>query len=179
MTVIQIFRSRGNPRESESKAVGMIADFIQMDHKYARYFVWRRRRRIGNTEFVELARNACFASGYTLSIAAAHYILSNSQPLAGVADWPCDMMPLRPLAAMPHLTAQPHDRCADSSLEDGRAPLLAQLSYEAPADGPVHDGKNRKKRFLQTSYWKYWWRKRTSHDYWRRWWIKQTMREIP
>lgn len=126
------------------------ADFIQMDYSPARVF-WRQRRNwSGEIELVPLAENTCLASGYSISARGARYMLSRTTPLAGVADWPCDMVPLGPLITLPKLVQQPQASSVHSSLMAERDVLFENRD---PAT-------SRWKRFGQREYWRRWWLKR-------------------
>ena len=130
----------------------LLADFIQMDYSYARYWPWKTKQFKG-VKFRELAQNAVTATAYSLSLNAAQYILSQSRPLKGFADWPCDMMPLRPLATVPRLATQPAICLTHSTLEAGRLQSMAAAARSKPA---------RWKRFGSASYWRRWVFKRTT-----------------
>lgn len=135
------------------------ADFIQMDYWPARVF-WRQRRSWSSEiELIPLAENTCLASGYSISAEGARYMLSRTTPLAGLADWPCDLAPLQPLITFPKLVQQPQTLSGHSYLEAERAALLeSERETRAPA----------------TSRWARFGRR----DYWRRWWMKRRTRRI-
>lgn len=131
------------------------ADFIQMDYGPARVF-WRQRRSwSSDIELAPLAENACLTSGYSISAEGARYMLSRTTPLAGLADWPCDIVPLRPLITLPKLVQQPQASSAHSSLKSERDSLFENRE---PA-------VSRWTRFFR-------------RDYWRRWWMKRRTRRI-
>lgn len=129
----------------------LIAPFIQLDHRNARYWPWAKKTPFRNVQFLEVAQNASLATAYTLNKNAAQFIISKSLPLVAHADWPCDMLPLRPVVAVPRLVTQPPVNASQSTLEKGRL----QSSSKA-------NQSSRWKRFFQTSYWRRWLLKRTT-----------------
>lgn len=129
------------------------ADFIQMDYLGARYHPWKTRRFFTNVRIVRSARNACLASGYSLSAKAAAYILSQSRPLKGLADWPCDLQPIKPMITLPRIVRQPPADPSQSSLEEDRK-TLRQLARNQRKKG------ERLKRFGRKNYWYQWCLKR-------------------
>lgn len=132
------------------------ADFIQMDYWPARVF-WRRRQRWSDEiTLLPLAENTCLASCYSISARGAAYMLSQTAPLAGLADWPCDMVPLGPLVTVPRLAHQAPESVAKSSLSSERDDLFEQRE----------PGGRRWTRFGR-------------RDYWRRWWMKRRTRRLP
>lgn len=133
------------------------ADFIQMDYFGARYYPWKVKSFFKNVRIVRSVKNACLASGYSLSAKAADYILSQSRPLKGLADWPCDLQPIRPMITLPRIIRQPPADPRQSSLEADRVPLR-QKARKQEARG------QRWKRFGKSSYWKQWCVKRLSRE---------------
>lgn len=140
------------------------ADFIQMDYFGARYYPWKTRSFFDEVQIVQAARNACLASGYSLSAKAAGYILSQSRPLKGLADWPCDLQPIKPHITLPCLIRQPPPNPDQSSLERDRKPL------RKPQKKGIQHIIERWKRFGSSSYWRQWCMKRftreTPWDHW-------------
>lgn len=126
------------------------ADLVQMDHWGARVYYRRRRRWSDQIMLIPLGENACLTTGYSVSQKGARYILGRTVPLGGLADWPCDLMSLAPLATLPRIVAHPSITTTNSTLEIDRQVLGGQ-SERCP---------NRKRRFLRASYWRRWWLKR-------------------
>lgn len=128
----------------------LAADLVQMDHLDAR--VWPRDQRIFSpgVTFLPLAANASLTTGYSLSTRAARYILTRSRPLAGLADWPCDLMPLAPLVTLPRLVKHPDIEVSDSVLEREREAARKSSAPVSP----------RASRFFRAGYWRRWWFKR-------------------
>lgn len=124
------------------------ADFIQFNYKSARYFPWSVRALSPNVKVARSGVNAGLATGYSLSAQAAGHILSNARPLRGLADWPCDLQPLRPLITLPDIVSQPKAIKGHSTLEAGRRPLR-----DVPKVGRVN-------RFGRRAYWRRWLLKR-------------------
>lgn len=130
-----------------------IADFIQMDYDRARYYRWSTQRLFGRVKLGRSVQNSALTSGYCLSYQAAKYILSQSRPIAGVADWPCNLQPLNPQVTLPRLITQPPGSIG-SFLENERKQL-----YNDPV---VRERKkDRWKRFGSARYWRHWLVKRT------------------
>lgn len=129
----------------------LIAPFIQLDHRNARYYPWKKTSRLRSATFFPAARNASLTTAYSLTNGAARYIVSRCQPLACHADWPCDMMPLRPLVAVPRLVTQPPVSVSQSSLEAERLQSSARSSKAG-----------RWKRFGKATYWHRWLLKRAT-----------------
>lgn len=127
------------------------ADLVQMDHLDAR--VWHRKGRAWSESIslFPLAANASLTSGYSLSARAARYLLDHSSPLAGLADWPCDTMPLSPLATFPRVVEHPETNGVTSALEAERETSRRAQSKAA---------EPRWNRFFRQSYWVRWWFKR-------------------
>lgn len=128
----------------------LAADLVQMDHLDARVWPQGRRGFSPGITFFPLAENASLSTGYSLSAKAAHYILARSRPLAGLADWPCNLMPLAPLVTLPHLVDHPNTEVSGSTLERERD---AARKSVAPSG-------SRALRFFRASYWRRWWFKR-------------------
>lgn len=128
----------------------LAADLVQMDHLDARVWLQGRKAFSPGITFFPLAANASLTTGYSLSAKAAHYILARSRPLAGLADWPCDIMPLAPLVTLPHLVNHPYIEVSGSTLERERD----------AARKSVTPSGSRVLRFFRASYWRRWWFKR-------------------
>lgn len=127
------------------------ADLVQLDHLDARIWPGRRKIFAPGITFFRLAENASLTTGYSISAKAARYILDRSQPLAGLADWPCDLMPLSPLVTMPRIVDHPDIAVSDSALERQR---------EASRKSAAASAGSRALRFFRAKYWQRWWFKR-------------------
>ncbi|VDC33615.1 glycosyltransferase family 25 protein [Pseudogemmobacter humi] len=127
------------------------ADLVQLDHLDAR--IWPKERKIfaPGLTFFRLAENAGLTTGYSISAKAAGYILEHSRPLAGLADWPCDVMPLSPLVTLPRIVDHPDIVVSDSALERER---------DASRKSAASSASPRALRFFRTKYWRRWWLKR-------------------
>jgi glycosyl transferase family 25 len=128
------------------------ANLVQLDHMDARVKLWGRRRWKPGISLLLLAENASLTTGYSLSAAAAKYLLNQATPLAGLADWPCDLMAIGPVVTQPPLIRHPDPNLANSDIEPGRRALVSAMDT----------GGSRWRRFLRKSYWKRWWFKRTT-----------------
>jgi glycosyl transferase family 25 len=126
------------------------ADLVQLDHLGARVFYQRRYQFSEQIMLIPLAINTSLTTGYSISLKGSRYILDHSTPLGGLADWPCDILPLAPLAASPRIVDHPPVNAGGSTLEKERQ-ILARPK-ESPRKGW--------KRFLVRAYWKHWWLKR-------------------
>lgn len=133
----------------------LAGDFVQMDHLDARVWYARRRPWSDKVLLIPLAKNASLTTGYCLSARGAQHLLANSTPVAGLADWPCDMTPLGAVVTWPRLVDHPPVTASGSAIEAGRRALVA--GQAAP--------ENRRLRFFRA-------------DYWRRWWFKRRTRKI-
>lgn len=118
-------------------------DLIQLDHMDGRRWLWTRAQAVSpNVIGYRLARNAHLTSGYSISRRAAEYLYDQGQPLRGLADWPLDLAPLRPLALAPKPVMHPETTSLTSWLEEERA----QLQKKARA-------QRRLSRLLTAAYW--------------------------
>src|SRR5690625_4444400 len=100
------------------------ADFIQMDYWPARVF-WRQRRSWSSEiELAPLAENTTCADAYSIPAECAQHMLSKSMPLAGLADWPCDVRPLDPLFTVPRIVTHLPANSAHSHLKSERDTLF-------------------------------------------------------
>lgn len=125
-------------------------ELIQLDHLQGG--IWRfgrRLRPIANVELARASKNACLTTGYTISKLAAAHILRHGLPLRGPADWPCDIVVLRTMLALPCIVGHPDVESGGSSIEAERALLFW-----------TRRKKNRSFRFFKAGYWRNWWRKR-------------------
>jgi glycosyl transferase family 25 len=119
------------------------ADLVLLDHQ--RTFVQRRPLPAALVPGVALHRVLVppfLTTGYAVTRAGAAYLAGHSLPIGHPADWPCDILPLRPLAAVPTLVGHPDT--AQSTIEAERR----------VATGP------RLSRFTDPRYWRRWWGKR-------------------
>lgn len=133
-----------------------VADFIQVDYNNARYYRWPCPKFFAQVKLARVVQNAHLTSGYSLSNQAAQYMLLHSRPLAGCADWPCDLQPLKPKITLPRLITQPPINPANSVLHEERKLMLEAVSRK-PRSG-------RWKRFGRASYWRRWIIKRASRE---------------
>lgn len=84
-----------------------------------------------------------YATAYTVDARAAAFLRDNAFPIAGVADWPCDISRIGAIAVMPR-----------------------PVGHRAQGTGPSHlhgerrERQRRAHRFLSPGYWRNWWRKR-------------------
>lgn len=139
----------------------MSADFIQMGYHPVRIFRYRTRRWSREIRIAELAELTWSTIAYSISARGAEYILSHSPRLAGVADWPVDLLPLRPCVTLPAIVTHPLSS-PDSSIEVERAPRQA-MAVGQEAEQPSQF-QPRWARFGRTDYWQRWWFKRRSRN---------------
>ena len=130
----------------------LAADFVQMDHQHARVYRWGGQTKAG-VALVRLAANAGLSTGYSISSTMAQYLVEHATPIAGFADWPCDLTPLSPFATFPSIIKHPPFDPCTSSLEGYR------VQQVWPATD-TQDMSGRWKRFANRAYWKRWWFKR-------------------
>lgn len=130
-------------------------NFIQMFYSGARRKILRKSIRSRQATLAPLSGNAYSTAGYALSASAAQYILSNSRPLAGTADWPCDLGPIRPMATIPRLLLHPERIAGQSSLQDARqasGALATRISYLRAGES---SHQIRWKRLVRPEFWRY------------------------
>jgi len=129
-----------------------VADVVQMDHMDAR--VWHRQGRPWSPQITlfPVAGNASLATGYALSTRAARHLLAQTDPLAGLADWPCDMSVLGTVVTWPRLVDHPPVAESGSAIEAGRRTLVDQTPPP----------RERWTRYVTATYWRRWWLKRNS-----------------
>jgi glycosyl transferase, family 25 len=105
------------------------ADLIQLGYGPAR--IWRfgtgKRRETRKLFSERLVYNAALATAYSLSHRGAAYLLENALPLRCVADWPCDLKPIRPRIIRPKLVGR-LPRSHNSTLESGRRTALSKAA---------------------------------------------------
>jgi glycosyl transferase family 25 len=89
-----------------------------------------------------LLNSPIYAHGYTVSRAAAKYILTAASPVRARADWPCHIYRLKALAADPQIAFQPEDRLVKSHLEAGRCASRQNIKRQK---NPL--------RYLTLAYW--------------------------
>lgn len=121
-----------------------------MDYLPVRAWVRRRRRLTEDIALVPIAENASLTTGYCISARGARFLLAAATPMAGLADWPCDTIPLGALVTSPRIVTHPPITASTSAIEAERVLLDAR---RPPATG-------RLKRFLRKAYWQRWWVKR-------------------
>lgn len=96
------------------------APLILLDHEKARTWNWTRPVRTSQgIKLMRIVGNADRTTGYTISCRGAAYLVAHSLPLQRPADWPCDITPLKPFAALPRLVERPEDE-NKSSIETSR-----------------------------------------------------------
>jgi glycosyl transferase, family 25 len=117
--------------------------------------VWHRRGRAWSPQvkLLPVAENASLATGYALSAKAARHLLAQTDPLAGLADWPCDMTALGTVVTSPRLVDHPPVAMSGSAIETARRVLVDQVPPQ----------RERWQRFATRTYWRRWWMKRNSH----------------
>lgn len=128
--------------ENEGYTLG---ELIQMDHLDARVVQKNKIKFSKNITLFYLAQNASLTTGYTISANAARHIILNSTPLAGLADWPCNLTSISPLATMPRIIDHP---------EEGSDSFLS--TYRDEVKRLTSDNKSRYLRFFRIEYWKRW-----------------------
>lgn len=125
------------------------ADMILLDHGAGRFWP-------GATQFFDeirayrVAIQGSRATGYSISREAARHLVAKATPVAGLADWPCDILPLEPLALYPRVVGRPPDPVDGSNLYHSRTRL--QNTREHPGLW----------RFASAGYWRRWLLKRRS-----------------
>ncbi len=129
----------------------LAADLVQMDHLDARVRRGSSRLLAPGIAVHRLVSNASLTTGYSISRRGAQHVLACSTPLAGLADWPCDMVALGALVTVPRIVDHPPDT-AGSEIETARRRLV-----DANPGEP-----QRWKRFSRRAYWVRWWFKRRS-----------------
>lgn len=127
----------------------LAADFVQMDYINARVYRWGGQTK-ADVALMRLAANADLTTGYSVSSTMAQYLVEHAIPIAGVADWPCDVTPLGPLVTFPSIVKHPPFDPNTSSLEGYR---LQQKQAATTTQGR----SERWKRFATRAYWKHWW----------------------
>lgn len=126
------------------------AELIQLDHHDARIRRWGgRRERAQGFVLAEWAEKAILATGYSLTARAAAHILAHALPLRAPADWPCDLMPLRPMVALPRIVEHPELTPEQSTLHGDRLEAGRGITRRREPG-----------RFLRPAYWRRWLHKR-------------------
>lgn len=123
------------------------APLVLLDHEKAR--VWRWTRPVCTPQgytLIGVVGRPYRTTGYTISLRGAAFLVANSLPLRRPADWPCDIMALKPLAVLPRLVDRPEDE-VDSVIEASR-----RLSYLAKRNH-VKTRKERVFRKFRLSRW--------------------------
>ena len=137
----------------------LAADFVQMDHANARVYRWGGQTKAG-VALMRLYANGFLSTGYTVSSMMAQYLVEHATPIAGVADWPCDLTPLGPLVTFPSIIKHPPIDPSTSSLEGERSQLEEERLQRKQAAKDTRDMFKRWKRFVNGAYWKRFWFKR-------------------
>jgi len=120
------------------------ADLIMLDHSHAR--VWGPEialsERIGARK---LSLPSARATGYSISVRGARYLLAAGSPMSDIPDWPGDITEVGAIACVPTI-----------------------VKHQDPLTGPSHLRKDRRKppsnhlRFFRWTEWKRWITKRLS-----------------
>lgn len=135
------------------------APIIQLEHLFADVWRWPRPRPLHpdlpGVRLARLCHNACMTSAYSLSRDAAAHILRESTPLAGVADWPCDVAVLGAAVTLPMLVTSP--QVQGSQLDADRAEAVIEAEQAAT---PRATRRPPARRFLSAAYWRRWASKR-------------------
>ncbi|MHA3913453.1 glycosyltransferase family 25 protein [Halovulum sp. GXIMD14793] len=120
---------------------------IQLFHLGGRAYRFARHKPVFDQYSLILRiGNAWGALGYSISHTGAQFLLDRGYPLCRPADWPCDMAPLHPKLAVPHIVGHPPIK-VNSYLEPGRA----QLYFAKPPH------LARVLRFFTARYWQRVW----------------------
>jgi glycosyl transferase family 25 len=128
------------------------ADLLLLDYGSARVLRGSRRPLLPGFESWELAVNAPLATGYAVSAAGAAYLREAGVPIRHPADWPCDITRIGARVVAPRLVDHPDPAEVPSVI--GGVRRAVDLGLPAP--------KKRLSRFLESAYWRRWWRKRRS-----------------
>lgn len=123
----------------------LLGSLIQMDHLDARVKPISKIVFSPGVRLFKLAENASLTTGYSISAEAAHYILRESSPISGLADWPCNLMPISPLATLPRIIDHPNDE-ENSSLKRDRDAIKTSINTKS----------KRYLRFFKSNYWSRW-----------------------
>ena len=107
-------------------------DFVQFNHGFARIlrFGIGRVNECPGIATERLLANSGMTTGYSVSPKACRFIMSNSLPITIPADWPCDLMPLKPRITCPRLVTAPVEQSGQSILMDERN--KARTGYKLP-----------------------------------------------
>lgn len=129
------------------------ADFIQLDHHRALAYKFGHQRWSPTITLVPLAENAYLATGYSLSRKGAQFLRTQNQPLKGLADWPCDLAPLSPKAALPFIIQPQPNGNDDSLLEKERQYMIDSAQRVQPAT-PSPRKRHRRLRYFKIAHWR-------------------------
>jgi GR25 family glycosyltransferase involved in LPS biosynthesis len=106
-------------------------DLIQLCYGVAR--VWRfgifAKRYGRNVSLKRVLYNSGSTVAYSISNRAAQFIQSNALPISLPADWPCDLLPLRPRIAVPRIVTHPELETGPSLLRNERVQRKLEKSY--------------------------------------------------
>ena len=128
------------------KRLYLRSDLILLDHSHARVTA-APTQLSEDISMRRLSLPASLTTAYSLSSAAASYLLGATSPLSDVADWPGDITELGALACHPTV-----------------------VKHSDPAQGGSHIRASRTKtrpspfRFMQRAYWRVWVKKRMSEQ---------------
>lgn len=124
---------------------------ILLDHTGVRKWPWVKPQRLPCDHCsMRLAKNAHLTTGYSISRVGAQYLRNHSFPIAATADWPCDTVPLKPVAVIPRLIDHPEPGVEMSYIDLSRTKLRTTSRSRHMRRG----------RFFTSLYWRDWLRKR-------------------
>ena len=123
-------------------------DLLMLDHMRADIFR-RARINVGKGLWAyRLAFSPMLTTGYIISQAGARIMVDQSLPISAPADWPIDVSQMRSFAVDPRIVDHPDQDTGASYIRHERVPTPRP--------------KNRASRFLEATYWKKTYKKRTS-----------------
>lgn len=122
----------------------LASDMVMLDHRAARVARGSARALAGGQAW-RLLLPSLLTTGYTISARGAGFMLAQTQPLAGTADWPCDITRLGALAMDPPAIGHPDEAAGPSHLRGERRRRVAPW------------------RFFTLGYWRRWWAKRRAY----------------
>lgn len=154
-------------------------DLVQLSHEAGR--INRFARPLNKYESFAtyaLSTQANLAVAYSISAKAASYILKNGLPIIQTADWPCDIMPLKPSVCLPiivdHLKPL---QGGDSFIEDGRTKFRSEAKLKTESASMPSERRNKKR--LSWSYLQHKCEKIFRKGYLKEKYIKLTTKAVP
>ena len=105
-------------------------DLVLLDHHIAKFRLRSARRAPGPCLLLEFRKNPVLTTGYAISRRGAEYLLSQSAPLRGLADWPCDITALGAVGAVPRLVGHPPFISSNSHIKAERAAAVREAKKE-------------------------------------------------